>query len=40
MTDFIGVSQFLNTTHDTAFSMEVLPPLRGKSIDKIGRAHV
>ena len=37
MTDFIGVSQFLNTPHDTAFSMEVLPPLRGKSIDSVFR---
>ena len=37
MTDFIGVSQFMNTTHDTAFSMEVLPPLRGKSIDSVFR---
>ena len=31
------VSQFLQTPHATAFSIEVLPPIRGKSIENVYR---
>lgn len=30
-----SVSEFLNTPHETAFSFEVLPPLRGKGIEQV-----
>ena len=33
----MSVSEFLNSSHTTAFSFEVLPPLRGKGIEQIYR---
>lgn len=33
----MSVSEFLQAPHDTAFSFEVLPPVRGKSIDSVYR---
>ena len=31
----MSVAQFLATKHPTAFSFEVLPPVRGKSIEQV-----
>ena len=31
----MSVASFLNAEHSTAFSFEVLPPLRGNSIDSL-----
>ena len=33
----MSVAQFLQSAHPTAFSFEVLPPLRGKSIESVYR---
>ena len=34
----MSVASYLASPHDTAFSIEVLPPVRGKSIDNVYRA--
>ena len=31
----MSVAEFLTAEHDTAFSIEVLPPVRGKSIEQV-----
>ena len=31
----MSVADFLRADHDTAFSIEVLPPVRGKSIEQV-----
>jgi len=33
----MSVASFLQTTHETAFSFEILPPVRGKSIESVYR---
>lgn len=33
----MSVASYLNSAHDTAFSFEVLPPVRGKSIESVYR---
>ena len=34
----MSIAQFLTTEHQTAFSFEVLPPVRGKSIEQVYRS--
>ena len=31
----MSVAEFLSANHKTAFSIEVLPPVRGKSIEQV-----